>query len=121
MKAIVDREKCTVCGVCTDVCPFGAITVSETSAEVSDECTLCGMCVDTCEFGAISLPEVSAGSETDLSSYKGVWVFAEWREGVIHKVSHELLSTGRKLADKLDRLVDCYKRTVENIFQVLDE
>ncbi|GLI33151.1 electron transfer flavoprotein subunit alpha [Desulforhabdus amnigena] len=100
MKAIVDRQKCTVCGVCTDVCPFGAISLKETCIEISDECTLCGMCVDTCEFGALSLPEVGTGPAADLASYKGVWVFAEWREGVIHKVGHELLSAGRKLADK---------------------
>jgi electron transfer flavoprotein alpha subunit len=27
-------------------------------------------------------------------------VYAEWRDGTVHKVSHELLSEGRKLADK---------------------
>ena len=101
MKAIVDRRKCTLCGVCVDVCPFAAISVSETTIEVSDACTLCGMCVDTCEFGALSLPGVGTGPATDLAAYKGVWVFAEWREGAIHRVSHELLSTGRILADKL--------------------
>lgn len=100
MKAIVDRQKCTACGVCVDVCPFGAISLEETRLEISDECTLCGMCVDTCEFGALSLPEVGAGAATDLSSYRGIWVFAEWREGSVHKVSYELLSAGRKLADK---------------------
>lgn len=100
MKAIIDRKKCTVCGICTDVCPFGAITAGETSVEISDECTLCGMCVDTCEFGAITLPEVGTGPKSDLASYSGVWVYAEWRMGAVHKVSHELLSTGRKLADK---------------------
>jgi electron transfer flavoprotein alpha subunit len=100
MKAIVDRQKCTVCGVCTDVCPFGAISLKETFIEISDECTLCGMCVDTCEFGALSLPEVGTGPAEDLASYRGVWVFAEWREGTIHQVSYELLSAGRKLADK---------------------
>jgi electron transfer flavoprotein alpha subunit len=36
----------------------------------------------------------------DLASFKGVWVYAEWRAGVVHKVTHELLSAGRKLADK---------------------
>lgn len=100
MKALVDGKKCTVCGVCSDVCPFGAITVGETSVEISDECTLCGMCVDTCEFGALSLPEVGTGPATDLDKYKGVWVFAEWRDGTVHKVSHELLGAGRQLADK---------------------
>jgi electron transfer flavoprotein alpha subunit len=100
MKAIVDRKKCTVCGVCSDACPMGAIELKETQIEISEECTLCGMCVDTCEFGALSLPEVGTGPAADLASYRGVWVFAEWREGVIHKVSHELLSSGRQLADK---------------------
>jgi electron transfer flavoprotein alpha subunit len=101
MKAIVDRHKCTLCGVCVDVCPFAAITVGEATIDVSDECTLCGMCVDTCEFGALSLPEVGTGPAADLAAYKGIWVFAEWREGTVHRVSHELLSTGRILADKL--------------------
>jgi electron transfer flavoprotein alpha subunit len=101
MKALVDAQKCTVCGVCQDVCPVSAITVTEIAAEISDDCTLCGMCVDTCEFGAISLPEVGAGPSDDLASYRGVWVFAEWRQGQVHRVAHELLGTGRKLADKL--------------------
>ncbi len=100
MKAIVDHQKCTACGVCVDVCPFEAITLKETLLEISDECTLCGMCVDTCEFQALSMPEVGSGAPVDLTAHKGIWVFAEWREGAVHKVSHELLSAGRKLADK---------------------
>ena len=35
----------------------------------------------------------------DLSAYKGVWVFAEQREGKIMPVVIELLGEGRKLAD----------------------
>jgi electron transfer flavoprotein alpha subunit len=100
MKAIVDPQKCVACGVCQDVCPVEAIAVSETIAEISDACTLCGMCVDTCEFGALSLPEVGTGPSDDLASYQGVWVFAEWRQGQVHRVAHELLGAGRKLADK---------------------
>ena len=37
----------------------------------------------------------------DLSAYKGVWVFAEQREGKIMPVVIELLGEGRKLADEL--------------------
>jgi len=39
--------------------------------------------------------------EMSLADYKGVWVFAEQREGVLQKVSLELLGEGRKIADKL--------------------
>ncbi|MHC1726104.1 MAG: FAD-binding protein [Syntrophobacteraceae bacterium] len=100
MKAIIDKKKCTVCGVCSDACPMGAIELKEDHVEISDDCSLCGICVDTCEFGAISLPEVGKGPAADLESYRGVWVYAEWREGEVHKVGHELLSAGRVLADK---------------------
>ncbi len=100
MKATIDKKKCTVCGVCSDACPVGAIELKEDHVEISDDCTLCGICADTCEFGAISLPKVGTGPADDLADYRGVWVYAEWREGEIHKVSHELLSTGRMLADK---------------------
>ncbi len=38
----------------------------------------------------------------NLEQYKGVWVFAEQREGQLQKVSLEILGEGRKLADKLN-------------------
>lgn len=37
----------------------------------------------------------------NIADYKGVWVFAEQREGQLQKVSLELLGEGRKIADKL--------------------
>ena len=36
-----------------------------------------------------------------IADYKGVWVFAEQREGQLQKVSLELLGEGRRAADKL--------------------
>ncbi len=38
----------------------------------------------------------------NIKDYKGVWIFAEQREGKILNVSIELLGEGRKLADKLN-------------------
>ncbi|MBV7276655.1 electron transfer flavoprotein subunit alpha/FixB family protein [Clostridium sp. PL3] len=37
----------------------------------------------------------------NIADYKGVWVFAEQRDGELQKVSLELLGKGRDLADKL--------------------
>jgi len=100
MKPLVDKELCVACGECIDACPVGAISVGDECAEISDECTLCGMCVDACQYGAISMPDVGTGADEDLSRYKGVWVFVEWRHGTVHRVSYELLTVGRKLAEK---------------------
>ncbi|WP_238948902.1 electron transfer flavoprotein subunit alpha/FixB family protein [Clostridium sp. YIM B02569] len=36
-----------------------------------------------------------------MADYKGVWVFAEQREGELQKVSLELLGEGRRIADEL--------------------
>lgn len=55
MKAAVDKEKCSGCGQCVDVCPIEAIQLQDETAVVSDECIECGICVDTCPLEAISL------------------------------------------------------------------
>ena len=38
----------------------------------------------------------------NIADYKGVWVFAEQREGVLQKVALELLGKGREIADTLE-------------------
>jgi len=95
---IVD-EKCTGCGRCVSSCPFSLIKIEQGKARISQGCTFCGACVDACPFEAIVLEEEE--KKVDLSSYKGVWVFAEQREDRIMPVTFELLSAGRKLADDL--------------------
>jgi heterodisulfide reductase subunit A len=50
----VNACKCTGCGLCVDVCPFGAIDVSTGEAIVNEAlCKGCGGCVVTCPSGAI--------------------------------------------------------------------
>ncbi|GAB6138935.1 FAD-binding protein [Halanaerobaculum tunisiense] len=95
-------EKCTGCGVCVDECPFNALSMEENTAVVDENtCTLCGACVDSCEFDAIKMEEKET-TDVDLSAYEEVWVLAEQRDNELLKVSSELVSEGRKLADKLD-------------------
>jgi heterodisulfide reductase subunit A len=59
IKAVVDLEKCTSCGVCARVCPFGAIEVdvkAKTGAHViTAACAGCGACAAECRFQAITI------------------------------------------------------------------
>ena len=96
---IVDKEKCIGCGVCEANCPFGAITVEDGCAVVNDRCNLCGACVENCEPQALRIEGAEKSTLVRLDEWSGIWVFAEFRHGVIAPVSFELLGVGRKLAD----------------------
>ncbi|WIV11984.1 electron transfer flavoprotein subunit alpha [Proteiniborus sp. MB09-C3] len=94
-------EKCTGCSTCVDACPFEAIELNEGKAYIKDNCTSCGTCIEACPFEAIVKEEEIKAEADDISKYKGVWVFAEQREGKLLNVVVELLGEGRKIADKL--------------------
>ncbi len=100
MSVRVVSDKCTACETCVTACPFGAIEMREGKAFITEACTMCGACVEVCEFKAIERLEEAAGPAADLSSFKGVWVFAEQHKGGIASVALELLGEGRTLADK---------------------
>jgi len=63
-----------------------------------EKCTLCGACVESCPVDAIELNKEHASME-GIENYKGVWVFAEQRDGTVQSVAYELLGAGRRLAD----------------------
>jgi electron transfer flavoprotein alpha subunit len=105
-------DKCTGCTLCVKGCPFAAIKMIDRPANAPgkskkvavidlDTCTLCGACVESCKFAAIELKKELGGTDADLSHFKGVWVFAEQREGKVQSVAYELLTEGKKLADTL--------------------
>jgi len=94
-------DKCTGCEACAAACPFGAIRMDNKKAVILDNCTLCGACLSSCEFGALDLREEKVLESSNISEYKGIWVFGEQRDGTPVSVVMELLGQGRKLADQL--------------------
>ncbi len=95
-----DLDKCTGCANCVPVCPFGLMEVVDDKVQLEEGCTLCGACQEACVYEAIlieALPEAEAVSD----SHRGLWVFAEQRDGKLKSVAYELLAKGRELADTL--------------------
>lgn len=103
MSIRVIQEKCIGCKLCVSACPFGAITVVNGKAEIDlAKCNLCGACVSSCKkFQAIELIREES-PVVDNREYKGVWVFAEQKEGEIASVTLELLGEGKRLAQEIN-------------------
>ncbi len=65
VKAFVDQEKCTSCGVCARVCPYNAIEVdikAKSGAKIIvAACAGCGACSAECRFDAITIHHFMEG------------------------------------------------------------
>jgi len=100
MSITVDREKCSGCETCVSACPFTAIEMTMGKAVITEYCQACMACIAACPEGAIKeIPEVQEAQKPQEG--KGVWIFAEQREGKVAPVAHELLGAGRILAGQL--------------------
>ncbi len=96
----VNRDKCTGCETCLASCPYDAIVIKEGKAGITEFCQLCRACLSVCPEGAITEIEEESDRK-EKGQGRGVWVFAEQRDGVVAGVSYELLGSGRRLADAL--------------------
>jgi len=68
LKAMVDEESCSGCGICASICPFAAIEMKtdivdgneRSRAEVVEAmCQGCGLCSSACPTGAIKTQQYS--------------------------------------------------------------
>jgi len=62
--AVVDRNFCSSCGVCVEICPYSAPKFNENTGRAEIQATLCkgcGLCVASCRSGAIHLKGFDTG------------------------------------------------------------
>lgn len=66
----LDEEKCTGCGICTEVCPHQVFKLFDGKVAIQDRdsCMECGACARNCPFSVIS---VAAGVGCAYAVIKG--------------------------------------------------
>ncbi|MHC4791974.1 MAG: 4Fe-4S binding protein [Planctomycetota bacterium] len=56
LKPIIDKEKCTNCGICASLCPDGVILETSGTFEIDYVfCKGCGICANECAAKAIKI------------------------------------------------------------------
>ncbi|MBU3161825.1 electron transfer flavoprotein subunit alpha [Clostridium frigoris] len=88
------------------VCPFGAIEYNDGKIEVNAGCKMCKICVKKGPVGLMEFLETKA-VQVDKSLWKGIGVYVDHVEGVIHPVTMELIGKARELAAVVNFPVYC--------------
>jgi NAD-dependent dihydropyrimidine dehydrogenase PreA subunit len=116
MEMQINAELCTGCGACVEICPNGAIQLSDGLAVLDQPaCTQCQSCVDACPVGAITAVElpVAALEPTAIQPVREEKIaVAEpvpsspkpWLNAVLAFAGREILP---RLADALIAALDC--------------
>jgi len=62
MPVVIDPDRCSGCGVCSDVCPFENLSLIGSQVEFKGEtCITCGHCAAACPQAAIRIPAFDEG------------------------------------------------------------
>ena len=91
----------TIVNSLVELCPFSAISFENGILSVSAGCTMCGLCVKNGPEGIFTWVETADSAtehEMDSSVWRGVAVYAEQHDGILHNVAGELLGKARQLA-----------------------
>lgn len=93
---LVDAERCTYCGICSEVCQFGALAVLPQQVLVFPElCHSCGACVGLCPQKAISEEHLSLG-EIETGIIDGIGHLAAGRLNVGEILSPPVIKAVKK-------------------------
>jgi MinD superfamily P-loop ATPase len=102
VKARVEADKCSGCGMCMEICQFDSITMEDTAIISERNCEGCGVCAHFCPEKCIVLEENHCGSwyiaDTDYGPLVHAQLFAgEENSG---KLVSFVKNKARELAEK---------------------
>jgi len=101
-KAVINKDKCTECGLCRELCRFNAISPDFVVNPI--DCEGCGVCVHFCPEDAIDFPLQTCGELFVSETRCGPMVHA--RFGIAEDNSGKLVSLTRERAKEVAKKVD---------------
>jgi MinD superfamily P-loop ATPase len=96
-RAVIDKDKCTECGMCRELCRFHAISPEYEVGPI--DCEGCGVCVYFCPAEAIEFPLKTCGELFISNTRCGPMVHA--RLGIAEDNSGKLVTLTRQWAREL--------------------
>lgn len=99
-KLVINQEKVGNIKELINICPFGALEEKDNLLQINAACKMCKLCVKKGPKGAVEYIEEAVES-VDKDQWKGIAVYVDHIDGVIHPVTFELIGKARELADKI--------------------
>lgn len=97
-KLVLHPEKIDDPQVLVDLCPFGAMELAGDGLQINAACKMCKLCVRKGPEGAVTFEEDAPKASVDKSKWKGIAVYTDHVDGVIHPVTFELIGKAREMA-----------------------
>src|SRR5699024_12354327 len=91
-----NAQKCSLCGICVEKCPFGALTMDDDGIKVSESCRMCGICVRQCPEEASKFEQKA--KDFDQRQWKDIQIYVEQEQGVTNTGAYVLIVDTRKMA-----------------------
>ncbi len=103
-KLIINQDKVGNIQELISICPFGAIEEKDDRIQINAACKMCKLCVKKGPKGAIEYVEETV-EVVDKDKWKGIAVYVDHIDGVIHPVTYELIGKARELSKKINHPV----------------
>lgn len=103
-KLIINQSKVGDIKEIISICPFGAMEEKDGELQINAACKMCKLCVKKGPEGAIEYVEEEAAS-VNKEEWKGIAVYVDHIDGIIHPVTYELIGKAKELAGKINHPV----------------
>ncbi len=99
-KLVVNQDKVGDIQEMIRLCPFGALEEKDGALQINSACRMCKLCVKKGPEGAVEYVE-EIRTSIDKSEWRGIAVYVDHIDGIIHPVTYELIGKAKELAAKI--------------------